>query len=46
MPLAGARVDVRLCDGQVRVEGLPPGIELVLQPRPPLSQLVSPERQV
>jgi len=33
MPLADGRIDVRLSDGQVNVEGLPPGIELVSTPR-------------
>jgi glycogen debranching enzyme len=46
MPLAGARIDVLLADGGVRVEGLPPGIELVQRPRPPISAVVSPERRV
>ncbi len=35
IPLAGARVDVTVADGEVTVEGLPDGIELISQPRHP-----------
>jgi glycogen debranching enzyme len=41
MPLADARVDVHAIDGRVLVEGLPPGIELVLEPRSPISPVLS-----
>jgi hypothetical protein len=30
-----------MADGTVKVDGLPPGIELVLAPRPPISAVVS-----
>ncbi|MGH3992347.1 MAG: glycogen debranching N-terminal domain-containing protein, partial [Pseudonocardiaceae bacterium] len=30
MPLAGTRVDVRLSDGRIQVDGLPDGIDVVL----------------
>ena len=35
IPLAGARVDVKVADGSVTVEGLPEGIELIQTPRHP-----------
>ncbi|HUQ40130.1 MAG TPA: glycogen debranching N-terminal domain-containing protein [Acidimicrobiales bacterium] len=37
IPLAGGRVTVRVEDGKWDVEGLPPGIELVEEPRNPLT---------
>jgi glycogen debranching enzyme len=37
IPLAGARVTVTVEDGKVSVEGLPPGLELVEEPRHPLT---------
>ena len=49
MPLAGARVDVRAHDGTAQLDGLPSGIQVVPQARPPISpmvSLVSPERHV
>jgi glycogen debranching enzyme len=39
IPLAGSRVDVEIVDGAVRVEGLPPGIELIQTPRHPMTAL-------
>jgi glycogen debranching enzyme len=35
IPLAGRRVRVEVADGSVKVEGLPPELELVQQPRDP-----------
>jgi glycogen debranching enzyme len=35
IPLAGARVDVTVADGEVTVDGLPAGIELISEPRHP-----------
>jgi glycogen debranching enzyme len=38
IPLAGVRVDVEVsADGKVTVDGLPPGIELVDEPRHPVT---------
>ncbi|HUZ08656.1 MAG TPA: glycogen debranching N-terminal domain-containing protein [Acidimicrobiales bacterium] len=37
IPLAGARVDVEVRDGTVRIDGLPKGIELIRTPRHPVT---------
>jgi glycogen debranching enzyme len=37
IPLAGRRVSVEVHDGDVKVEGLPPELELVTSPRAPLT---------
>ncbi|MHB8220277.1 MAG: amylo-alpha-1,6-glucosidase [Acidimicrobiales bacterium] len=37
IPLAGARVDVEVVDGTVKVDGMPEGIELVRSPRHPVT---------
>ena len=37
IPLAGRRVTVEIEDGAVRVDGLPPEVELVQEPRHPLT---------
>ena len=39
IPLAGGQVDVIVSDGDVKVEGLPEGIELVPEPRRPVSSI-------
>ncbi|HVE93870.1 MAG TPA: glycogen debranching N-terminal domain-containing protein [Acidimicrobiales bacterium] len=38
IPLAGGRVTISIDDGNVKVNGLPAGIELVTEPRNPLTQ--------
>ena len=35
IPLAGSRVDVEVCDGEVEIDGLPADIELIRTPRHP-----------
>jgi len=46
MPLADARVDVHAAaGGEVHVDGLPPGIELVREPHAPISPVVSAENR-
>jgi glycogen debranching enzyme len=37
IPLLGARVSVEVRDGNVKIDGLPPGIEVVTEPRHPLT---------
>ncbi len=37
IPLAGRRVTVEVSDGSTKVEGLPPDVELIQQPRHPLT---------
>jgi glycogen debranching enzyme len=37
IPLLGARISVEVTDGSVKIEGLPPGIEVVTEPRHPLT---------
>ncbi|HEX2499631.1 MAG TPA: glycogen debranching N-terminal domain-containing protein [Actinomycetes bacterium] len=37
LPLAGSRLSISVQDGAVRVRGLPEGIELVMEPRNPLT---------
>ena len=37
IPLGGARVSVEVRDGNVKVDGFPPGIELITEPRHPLT---------
>ncbi|MDA8379842.1 MAG: trehalase family glycosidase [Actinomycetota bacterium] len=39
VPLAGARLDIEVSGGKTTVEGLPQGIELVSEPRRPLTAL-------
>jgi glycogen debranching enzyme len=39
IPLAGRRVSVEVHDGDVKVEGLPPELELVTTPRAPLTAI-------
>jgi glycogen debranching enzyme len=42
VPLGGARLRLYAYDGHVEVEGLPAGVELVTEPRPSTSELVTP----
>jgi hypothetical protein len=37
IPLAGRGVTVEVVDGHTKVEGLPPDVELIEQPRHPLT---------
>ncbi|MDQ3756694.1 MAG: amylo-alpha-1,6-glucosidase, partial [Actinomycetota bacterium] len=37
IPLAGRRVTVEVSDGNVKVDGLPPELELVSEPRDPMT---------
>ena len=37
IPLAGSRVSVEVVDGETKVEGLPPELELIPEPRDPLT---------
>lgn len=37
IPLGGGRVTVEVIDGEAKVEGLPPGLELVREPRSPVT---------
>lgn len=37
IPLGGGRVSVEALDGEVKVEGLPPGLELILEARNPVT---------
>ncbi len=37
IPLGGGRVTVEVVNGEVKVEGLPPGLELVREPRMPIT---------
>ncbi|MBV8561162.1 MAG: hypothetical protein JO050_10325, partial [Acidimicrobiia bacterium] len=37
IPLAGRGVTVEVTDGSAKVEGLPPEVELIEQPRHPLT---------
>jgi hypothetical protein len=37
IPLAGSRVSVEVSDGELKVEGLAPGLELITEPRHPLT---------
>jgi hypothetical protein len=37
IPLAGRRVTVEVSDGHTKVEGLPPDVELIEEPRHPLT---------
>ena len=39
IPLAGGRVSVEVAEGGVKVEGLPPGLELVSEARHPLTSV-------
>ena len=39
VPLAGARLDIEVTGGKTTVAGLPQGIELVAEPRRPLTAL-------
>jgi glycogen debranching enzyme len=45
VPLGGSRLRLYAYDGHVEVEGLPPGVELVTQPRPSTSELVIPKQR-
>ena len=40
-PLGGSRLSLRCYRDHVEVDGLPAGVELVTEPRPPTSQVVS-----
>jgi hypothetical protein len=40
--LAGSRVSIHVSDGRLEVTGLPPGIELVEEPRAPLTAALPP----
>ena len=37
IPLAGRRVTVEVQDGRTKVEGLPPDVELIEEPRNPIT---------
>jgi glycogen debranching enzyme len=37
IPLHGSRVSVEVSDGNVKIDGLPPGIDVVTEPRHPLT---------